>query len=138
MTDNNINKFIPKLPETETKIVLNQEQQTPQEQKPITEKAVDTIKNIPETIIPVAHASDKDEGKEGAKQVVGTELAVTDAIAPPAGIIASGVSAIGGSLVEGIGKATGNEDMKDVGEIYKEAPVQPAKEVGKAVKKATE
>jgi len=59
MTDNN--KFIPKLPETKTEIILNQEQQTPQEQKPITEKAFEAVK---ETVVPTVHASeDKNKGK---------------------------------------------------------------------------
>jgi len=53
MTDNN--KFIPKLPETKIEIVLNQEQQTSQEQKSTTEKAVDSVK---EAVVPTVYASD--------------------------------------------------------------------------------
>ena len=59
MTDNN--KFIPKIPETRTEIVLDQEQQTFQEQKSTTEKAIEAVK---ETVVPTVHASeDKNKGK---------------------------------------------------------------------------
>jgi hypothetical protein len=141
MTDNN--KYIPKLPETKTEMVLNQEQNQPQtEQKSTTQKATETVANVVssarEAVIPTVHASDDEKAKEGVKQAVGAELAATDAIAPPVGIIASGVSAIGGSFAEGVGKATDNKDLQEVGEMYKEAPVQPIKEVGKAVEKVTE
>jgi len=66
-------KFIPKLPETKTEIVLNQEQQNLQEQKPIVEKAVETVADtssaIKETVLPTVHASDdknKGKGKESS------------------------------------------------------------------------
>jgi len=131
MTDNN--KFIPKIPETKTEIVIDQKQQEQAEQKnPITEK-------VKEAVVPTVHASDDDkEGNEGAKQVIGAELAAVDAVAPPVGAAASVVSSIGGAFTEGIGKMTGNEDMRQAGEAYKEAPIQPIKEAGKAIEKASE
>ena len=65
MTDfNNNNKYIPKLPETKTEIILNQEQQIPKEQKFTTEKVVDSVKKASEIVVPTAYASDdKDKGK---------------------------------------------------------------------------
>jgi len=71
MTDfNNNNKFIPipKLPETKTEYVLNEEQPRQQEQKSATEKIVDSVTNVPsvvkEAVVPAIHASDdKDKGK---------------------------------------------------------------------------
>lgn len=72
MADNS--KFIPKIPETRTEIILNQEQQTPQEQKSTTEKVADSIKNVSEvakeTIIPTAYTSDDKNNGRGSPKIV--------------------------------------------------------------------
>src|SRR3954469_24904513 len=99
MTDNN--KFIPKLPETKTEIILNQEQQTSQEQKSTTEKAVDSVKKVTETVkeavIPTVYASDRlEEQKEGVKKTIGYALAGVDATNPALGALATGATAITG------------------------------------------
>jgi uncharacterized protein YjbJ (UPF0337 family) len=136
MTDRKDLNYITKLPETRTQIILNQEQSQPQVEQSTVKKLVETAKEV---AVPTVYASDDEEkAKEGVKQAVGAEFAAADAIAPPVGAIASGVSMIGGSLVEGIGKATGDKELQESGEVFKEAPVQPIKEAGKAVKKSTE
>ena len=101
-------------------------------------KGSKVIEKLEETVLPTAHASDSEEQKEGAKQVLGWELATADKFAPPVGIAASAVEGVGGAVTEGVGKMIGNEDVKDTGEVLKEAPAQPLKDAGKAIKKIFE
>jgi uncharacterized protein YjbJ (UPF0337 family) len=141
MTDNN--KFIPKLPETKTEIILNQEQQTSQEQKSTTEKAVDSVKKVTETVkeavIPTVYASDRlEEQKEGVKKTIGYALAGVDATNPALGALATGATAITGGIQEGIGKMAGNEEMAESGKVLRESATEPVKDVANAVKKAFE
>jgi len=114
MTDNN--KFISKLPETKTEIVLNQEQQTSQEQKPIIEKAVESIK---ETIVPTVHASDDDDkvAKGLATAANATAIGVASVVAPPVGVGA----AIGEGVAGAAMKASGDEEAKEAGEVFSNA-----------------
>jgi hypothetical protein len=74
--DSNVNKFIPKIPETRTEIVLNQEQQKLQEQteqKSATEKVIETVKEAPkaikEEVVPTIHASGSKDGRGSPKIV---------------------------------------------------------------------
>ncbi|PKC10552.1 hypothetical protein RhiirA5_355343, partial [Rhizophagus irregularis] len=76
---------------------------------------------------------DPSEEKEGAKQVLGTVTTGITATNPAVGIAASAGLGATGVVTEGIGKLTGNQDIKDVGEVWKEAPVQPIKEVKKTL-----
>jgi len=52
--------------------------------------------------------------------------------------VASAIGVVGGEITEGIGKMIGNEEVKDTGEVLKEALTQPFKDVGKAIKKIFE
>ncbi|CAB4415721.1 unnamed protein product [Rhizophagus irregularis] len=78
---------------------------------------------------------DPSEQKEGAKQLLGAEVVGITALNPGAGAAAAAGLGAAGVVTEGIGKLTGNQDIKDVGEVWKEAPVQPVKEVKKAFDK---
>jgi len=119
MTDN---KYIPKLPETRTQIILNQGQTQPQtEQKSTTEKAVESIANVAsaakETVIPTVHASDDDPVEAFAKGVA-TELntaavGITTAVCPPAGAVLTGVESAAGTIMSD----SKDRDTKEVGQI---------------------
>ncbi|MEG7979376.1 MAG: hypothetical protein NY202_05915 [Mollicutes bacterium UO1] len=83
-------------------------------------------------IIPNAYCMDKEEKQlEGAKETIGAGLAATTAANPVLGGVAGGVSAGVGAVAEGIGKLTGEEGLEKAGNVYKEAPAQPIKEVKK-------
>ena len=110
------------------------------EQKKDENKGSKVIQKLEETILPTAHASDDKEAKqiEGAKETIGTGLATTTAINPVVGGVAEGVSLGVGAAMEGIGKLSGEEDLEKAGNVYKEAPVQPLKEVKEGIKKIFE
>jgi len=134
MTDNN--KYIPKLPETKTEIVLNQEQQNLQEPKSTAGKVVEAVK---ETVVPAVYASDRDsEQKEGAKKAIGYTLAGVDAANLPLGAAATGAAAITGGIQEGIGKMVGNEEMAEGGRVLREGSTQPIGDLKEGAKKNSE
>ncbi|GBC05255.1 hypothetical protein RclHR1_06130006 [Rhizophagus clarus] len=78
---------------------------------------------------------DPSEQKEGAKQVIGSGLGFTTAINPALGAATAAATEVVGAASEGVGKATDNQDLKDSGEIMKDAPVQPIKDVKNIVNK---
>lgn len=112
---------------------LENKQQEQTNQSAITE-------SVKEAVVPTVYASDKDDERqrEGAKEAIGTGLAVTTAANPVVGGIAEGASAGVGAAMEGIGKLTGEEGMEKAGNVYKEAPAQPLKEAKDQVKKLFE
>lgn len=135
MTDNN--KFIPKLPETKTEIVLNQEQNQPQTEQSTVKKLTETAK---ETVIPTVHASDEPsreqrdkEEREGIERVIGGGIATTGACNPLLGGIAIASSEIVGGVAKGIGQITGDQGTKEVGETFTKAPVRPLKDAKEAL-----
>jgi len=78
---------------------------------------------------------DEKEEKEGVKEVLGTELEIIDAAAPPVGFVESTLLGTAGEISEGIGKITGDQDAKDFGEISKDSAGKGVKDVGKGIKK---
>ena len=138
MTDNN--KFIPKLPETKTEIVLNQEQQTPQEQKPITEKAFEAVK---EMVISSVYASEElgehdKEIKKNIEEAGGGAITTVGAANPAVGAGMSGGLGILGGIEGAIGEATGSDNLKVVGDAHKEMAKKPVENIGRAINKTSE
>jgi uncharacterized linocin/CFP29 family protein len=86
---------------------------TEQQQKPtITE-------SIKEAVLPVAHASDKDEKqKEGVKNIIGGVSSAT-------GGVASVPLKVVGKTAEGIGQASDVKGLEEAGKIYSEGTERP-------------
>jgi len=78
---------------------------------------------------------DEKEEKEGVKKILGTEVEITDAAAPPLGAAETAGLEVVGEISQGIGKITGNQDAKDFGEISKGSAEKGIKDVGKGFKK---
>ncbi|CAG8759190.1 24722_t:CDS:1, partial [Gigaspora margarita] len=92
-----------------------------------------SAKSVKEAFVPTVYASGATEKqKEGAKQVIGTEIAVITAADLPTGVATAAVMGGGGAAAEGIGKVSGNKDLQNCGKVAKNAPAQPLKEVKKA------
>ena len=138
MTDNN--KFIPKIPETRTEMVLDQEQQTPQEQKSTVEKAVESVK---EAVVPTVYASENlgehdKEIKKNIEEAGGGAITAIGAKAPAVGAIASGGLAILGGIEGAIGEVTDSEGLKIIGDAHKNTAKKPVENIGRAINKASE
>jgi hypothetical protein len=118
---NNNNKFIPKLPETKTQIILNQEQSQPQAEQSTVKKLTETAK---ETVIPTVHASDDDEVAKGiTKGVGGAVLAAGSLIPSPVQPIAAtmaGAASATGTAMKVAGQASDNEGMREGGEVVRD------------------
>lgn len=95
-------------------------------------KEISQFNKFLKVVLPNSYCMDEKQ-KEGAKEAIGAGLATTTAINPVVGGVASGVSAVVGATMEGIGKMTDKKDLEDAGNTYKEAPIQPVKEVKKAL-----
>ncbi|CAG8608455.1 14866_t:CDS:1, partial [Acaulospora morrowiae] len=63
--------------------------------------------------------------KEGAKQAVGYTEAAATTVAPITGAVGTAAGTIGGAVMKGVGKMTGDKAKQDTGEVCKEAPLQP-------------
>lgn len=138
MTGNN--KFIPKLPETKTEIVLSQEQQNPQEQKSIVEKAVETVK---EMVIPSVYASEElgehdKEIKKNIEEAGGGVITAAGAANPAVGVGMSGGLGILGGIEGAIGEATGSDNLKVAGDTHKKMAKKPVENIGRAINKTFE
>lgn len=75
------------------------------------------------------------EEKEGTKQIAGAEIAGMTALNPAVGVSTAIASGATGVVAEGVGKVTGNQDVKDFGEIMKDAPAQPIKDIKNTIDK---
>jgi len=113
------NKFIPKMPETRTEIV--QEQQLTQ--RSITKKVVDSVTNafstIGEAIVPTVYAaSDEDDVAKGvATATNAAAVGVATAANPLLGVVVGGLEAAAG----GIMKSSNDEQAQEVGEVFSNA-----------------
>ncbi|CAG8561019.1 22293_t:CDS:2, partial [Dentiscutata erythropus] len=84
--------------------------------------------------VPTVYASDIEREKEGAKQVYGAVNTVADVTDPVGGAAVRTGQYVAGSAGEGIGKMSGNQDLKDVSEVVKDGSLEPYRGFIKSMK----
>ncbi|MEG7979370.1 MAG: hypothetical protein NY202_05885 [Mollicutes bacterium UO1] len=109
---------------------------TEQQQEPIME-------SVKEAVLPVAHASDDEEVKEGLQEAESGAIASGGAIVgtatlnPVTGAAAGGTIAASlkglGKIERGIGKIIDSEALKGMGEVHDEGSTKALEEVGKKI-----
>jgi hypothetical protein len=77
---------------------------------------------------------DEDGVREGTKKAVQGEVGVTTAINAPTGAIMGAITKPVGKAVEGIGEATGSEEVKGAGKGTQDAAEEPLDKVGEGIK----